>query len=128
MFGSLTLSASSEASKASKASSPAVAEDVAKHGEDVIHGESASTEASTKASRVGTVKSELVILLALLWVVKHVVCFSCLFELLLSLFVARVAVWVVFDGYLAIGFLYFVFGGVLVDAQNLIIVSFCHSC
>ena len=51
------------------------------------------------------VEAKLVVALALLRVVEHVVGFGSLLELLLSLFVARVTVGMVFDGYLTIRFL-----------------------
>ena len=69
----------------------------------------------------------MVILLSLLRVVEHLVSLGSLLKLLLSLLVARVAVWVILDSYLAIGFLYLVFRCLLVYAQHLVIVSLSHS-
>ena len=99
---------------------------IAKHGENIIHGESTAGE-SAKAIHVRAIKTELVILLAFLRIMQHIVGFSCLFEFLFSLFVTRISVRMVFDGYLSVCLFYFVFIGILAHAQNLVIISFCHA-
>ena len=114
-----------------EATSEAVsAEDIAKHREDIIHVHRCSAEAieaSAEATAHRTVESKLIVLLALLWVVQHVVGLCSLLKLLLGLLVARIAVGVIFDGYLSVCLLDFVFRGRLADAQHLVVVSFlCH--
>ena len=84
--------------------STVTAEDVAKHREDVVHVHACAT-AETAKSSLRTVESKLIVLLALLGVVKNLVCFGSFLEFFLSLLVARVAVWMIFDGYLAVSFL-----------------------
>jgi len=111
-----------------KTSEAMTSEDVAKHGEDIVHVHGCATEATEAACPHRSVESELIVLLTLLGVVKHVIGFGSLFELLLSLLVARVAVRVIFDGYLAISFLDLVFRCRLADAKDFIIVSFHKKC
>ena len=47
--------------------------------------------------------------MALLGIVENFVSFGSFLEFLFRLFVARVAVWMILDGYLSISLLYFVF-------------------
>ena len=101
------------------------AKHIAKHGEDVIHGESTAGE-SAEAAHVRTVEAELVVLLTFLRIVEHIVGFCSLLELLFRLLTAWIPVWMVFDGYLAIGFLDVFLTGVLVNAQHFVVVSLCH--
>ena len=130
-----TLSSGSTASaKASEASAEAsvATEDVAKGREDVIHRESASTaESAAESAGARTVKSKLVILLALLFVREHGISLGSLLELLLSLFLllfrlVALTVGVKFYCYLSVCFLYVGSAGLLVYAQHLIVVSLSH--
>ena len=88
--------------------STVTAEDVAKHREDVVHIHSCAT-AETAKSSLRTVESKLIVLLALLRVVKNLVCFGSFLKFILCLLVARIAVWMIFDGYLAVSLLNLVF-------------------
>ena len=115
-----------EAAETAAEPAAAPAEDITEHGEDVVHVHALAAEATEAACATRSCKSELVVLLTLLWVVEHVVGLSSLLELLLSLLVARVAVRVVFYGYLSIGLLYLVLRGALVNTKHLIVISFCH--
>ena len=100
-------------------------EDVAEHGEDVVHVHAGTTSESSE-STLWTIESKLVVLLTLLRVAKHIIGLCGLLEFFLCLLVARVAVWVIFDGYLAISLLDLVFRCRLVYAEHLVIVSLCH--
>lgn len=115
------------ATTASEASEAAMAaEDVAKHGEDVVHREAARAAKRTAASEAARgVEAKLVVLLALLRVVEHVVGLGGLLEFLLGRRVARVAVGVILDGELAVGLLDVGLRGVLGEAQYLVVVSLC---
>ena len=107
-----------------KASEAVASKDVAKHREDVVHIHRTAAEASETASGAErSVESELVVLLPFLRVVQHIVSLSCLLELLFSLFVARVAVRMIFDGYLPIGLFDLFLGCRLADAQHLVIIT-----
>ena len=99
------LSASSSATEGVESVS---AEDVAEHGEDVVHVHAGTAAETAEAAGSRSVESELVILLSLLRVVQHVVSLGRLLEFLFGLFVAGVAVGVIFDGNLAVCFLDFV--------------------
>ena len=115
---------------ASETSESVTAENVTKHRENIVHvhrSTSESAESSESATHVGTVESELVVLLTCLRVVEHVIGLGGLLEFLLSLLVTRIAVRVVFDGYLAIRFLDLVLCCAFADAQHLVVISFlCH--
>ena len=102
---------SATAAKAStEASETAVsAEDVAKHREDVIHIHAGSTTEAAAKAALRTVESKLVVLLTLLRVVQNLVSLGSLLKLIFRLLVARVAVRVILDGYLAVSLLDFVF-------------------
>ena len=91
-----------------EATETVTAEDVAEHREDVVHVHRCPAKASETAAH-RSVKTELVVLLTLLWVVQHVVGLGSLLELLLGFLVAGVTVGVIFDGYLAIRLLDLVF-------------------
>ena len=97
------------AESAESAESPVSAEDVAKHREDVIHVHAGSTTESAAESALRTVESKLVVLLTLLRVVQNLVSLGSFLELFFRLLVARVAVRVILDGYLAVSLLDFVF-------------------
>ena len=99
----LVLAASKAAAETSESTTSA--KHVAEHREDIVHRESATAESSESTSHVGTVESELVVLLTFLRVVEHIVSLCRLLELLLGLFVAGITVGMVFDGYFTIGFL-----------------------
>ena len=86
--------------------------DIAEHREDVVHvhlGTKAVEASESAACR--SCKSKLVVLLTLLWVVQHVIGLCGLLEFLLSLFVARVSVRVIFDGNLSVCLLDVIFRG-----------------
>ena len=125
MLRSLT-SAAETSETAETTESTTSAEDIAEHGEDVVHRESTAAESSKASCTSQSFETELVVALALLRVVKHVVGLGGLLEFLLSVFVARIAVGMVFDGDAPIGFLDVVFGSILVNAKYLVIISFCH--
>ncbi|CUP85804.1 Uncharacterised protein [Segatella copri] len=84
------------------------AKDISKHREDVVHVH-AGTTAESAESTLWPVETKLVILLALLGIVENFVSFGSFLEFLFRLFVARVAVWMILNGYLSIRLLYFVF-------------------
>ena len=105
----LWLSATASKATAESAESPVSAEDVAKHREDVIHVHAGSTTESAAESALRTVESKLVVLLTLLRVVQNLVSLGSFLELFFRLLVARVAVRVILDGYLAVSLLDFVF-------------------
>ena len=122
----LTLTSTAKASEAAESTAMS-AEHVTEHREDIVHRETTgATESATAESAARSIKAKLVILLAFLRVVKHIVSLCCFLELLLSLFIARVTVRVIFDSYLSIRLLYFVVCGGLADAKHFIIVSLCH--
>ena len=105
------------------------AEDVAEHGENVVHVHAGTAAEPAESAALRAVEAELVVLLTLLGVVQHLVSLGGLLECLLGCLVAGVAVGVVFDGQLAVGLLDVVFRGVLGDAQYLVVISFlCHGC
>ena len=101
----VTPSSAREASEPAevKASAP---EEVAEAAKYILHGHTATTEASASCSTAPyTCVTELVIPLAFLWVTQYVVGLGKLLELLLCLFVSWIFIWVVLDGELAVGFL-----------------------
>ena len=104
-------------------------EDVAEHGEDVVH-RHATAESAERTSVAGCTahacKAELVIAGTFLGIAQHVVGFGCLLELFFRFLVARVLVGVVLDGFLAVCLLYLVGRCVLVDPQYLVVISFFH--
>ena len=104
----LWLGTSSAKSAETATESTVTAEDVAKHREDVVHVHACAT-AETAKSSLRTVESKLIVLLALLRIVKNLVSFGSFLEFILCLLVTRVAVWMIFDGYLAVSLLNFVF-------------------
>ena len=71
--------------------------------------------------------AELVVALALLLFAENLVGFGRFLELFLGFPVSRVAIRMVFEGELAVGFLYLVNGRIPTDAENLVVVPFCHS-
>ncbi len=71
-------------------------------------------------------KPVLVVRAALAVVRKDLVRLRGFLELFLGILVTLVAVRVILDGQLPVGFLYLVTGCALRDAQNLVVVSFCH--
>ena len=105
-------------------------EDIAEHREDVVHIHRRTVETTESACSAShrTCEAKLIVLLTLLRVVQDVVGLGSLLKLLLSLFVARVSVGVIFDGNLSICLLDVVFRGRLVQSQHLVVVSFlCHA-
>ena len=115
----------SKASKAAETSETASTKDVAKHGKDVIHAHACTSEA---ALTIHPGKAELVVTLTFLRVTKHIISLRSLFELLLSLFVARIAVRVVFDGHLLVSGLYLGIGGSFADTKHFVVISLlCHN-
>ena len=94
--------------RTAETSESVAAEDVAEHREDVIHvhaGTTEAAEASEATTHIGTVESKLVILLSGLRIVQYIIGLGSLLELLFSLFVTRITIGVVLDGYLTIRFL-----------------------
>ena len=112
---------------AKTAASAAPSEEVAEHGEDVVHAHAAGAIAAARAALERLVP-ELVIALALLGVVQDVVCLGRFLELLLGRLVAGVAVGVVLHRELAVGGLYLVRRRSLRDSKHLVIITLlCHS-
>ena len=119
------LLASSRSTTTKTSKSGTSTKDIAKHGEDIIHIHGSAEIAETTHAR--TRKAKLIILLAFLRIVQNVVCLCGFLKLLLSFLIARITVWVIFDGDGSIRLLYLVLCSVLVNAQHFIIVSFlCH--
>ena len=101
----MTPSSTREASEPAEVKTSAP-EEVAEAAKYILHGHTATTEASASCSTAPyTCVTELVIPLAFLWVTQYVVGLGKLLELLLSLFVSWIFIWVVLDGELAVGFL-----------------------
>ena len=122
------LAAATEATSAKAAEASTSAEHVAKHGEYIVHGETAGTaESSESAFAARTVEAELIVLLSLLRVMQHVVSLGRFLELFLGFLVARISVRVILYGDFPICFLYFVLRGILAHSKNFIIISFCHN-
>jgi hypothetical protein len=71
-------------------------------------------------------KAELVVGGALFVVAEHLVGFGRFLEILFCALVPRILVGMVFDGELPVGFFYFVLGRAAGDAQDFVIISFCH--
>ena len=134
MYGSAAPAAA--ATEAAEASCTATAEDVAEHGEDIVHREASGSaseaiEAAKASTHVWTVEPELVILLALLVVGENGIGLGGLLELLFCLLLLRIAlvaltVRVILYRDLAVCFLYVCGAGFLVYAKHLIVISFCH--
>ena len=108
------------------------AKDIAKLREDVIHREAASKAATEAATATGSTRhtgvTKAVVTSTLLLVRQHVISLSRLLELLLGLLITRILVGVILDSRLAVGLLYLIGIGVLLDAQHLVVISlFCHS-
>ena len=101
--------------------SPA-AKDVTEHGEDVVHVHGCGVE-TAKSAHARPIETELVVLLTLLRVMQHIIGFSSLLEFFLGFLVAGITVRVVFNGDGAVRLLYLVFGGVLVNAKHLVIIT-----
>ena len=113
-----------------------LAENVSQVAEAVKPAESGTAKAGAAVARaactevgVNPGKTVLVIPRPLVGIGQHLVGFSGLLELFLGGLVAGVAVGVVFHGGLAVGLLYVVGAGVLINAQHLIVISFgiCHT-
>ena len=123
----MTPSSAREASEPAevKASAP---EEVAEAAKYILHGHTATTEASASCSTAPyTCVTELVIPLAFLWVTQYVVGLSKLLELLLGLFVSWIFIWVVLDGELAVGFLELFIARPLVPRSNLFLLPLLYS-
>ena len=112
---------STETAEAAK-SAPA-AKDVAKHAEDVVKVHASGAVASAAAHAVETLVAEAVIHLTLLGVAQYVVSLSSLLELFLSLFVAGIAVGVIFQRNFLVRLLEVVIRDILVNAQYLVVIS-----
>ena len=104
------------ATAATKSAEAHVAEDIAELSEDVAKVHALESAAAKSACAIHACCAELIVACALLGVAEHLIGFSGLLELLLGFLVARVAVGVVLDGHLLIGFLDFVCRGRLVHA------------
>ena len=117
----LWLCAASEA----EASTSMSAKDIAEHREDVVHVHACAASESSE-STLWTIESKLVVLLSLLRVAQYVVSLGGFLELFLCLLIVRIAVRVIFDGYLSVSLLDFIVGCRLVDAKHLVIVSLSH--
>ena len=106
------------------------AKDVAKHGEDIIHGH-ASAETAERASVTGGATqsgmAELVVTGTLDRIAQHVIRFCRFLEFLFRCFVARVFVRMVLDGLFTISFLYFFYRCCLFNFQYFVVISFFHT-
>ena len=91
-IASLTSAAAEEALKASCAAAPS--EEIAEHGEDIIHAHTAAAKAA-EALAAYALMAELIITLTLLGIMENVISLGRLFKLLLGLFIAGIAVGVV---------------------------------
>ena len=121
---------------AAAAAAKELAENVSQVAEAVKSAESGAAKAGAAVARaacaevgVNPGKAVLVIPRPLVGIGQHLIGFSGLLELFLGGLVAGVAVGVVFHGGLAVGLLYVVGAGVLINAQHLIVISFgiCHT-
>ena len=88
--------------------------------------EESRAASESSESTLWTIESKLVILLSLLRVAQYVVSLGGFLELFLCLLIVRIAVRVIFDGYLSVSLLDFIVGCRLVDAKHLVIVSLSH--
>ncbi len=106
----------------------AATEDIGKDiAEDIA--EPAGARAAESAAPGGTTQAgmaELVVGGLLLIVGQHLVGFRGLLEACLGLFVARIAVRVILHGQAAVGLLDLILRGAFRNAQNLVVVAFCH--
>lgn len=116
---------SAEAAEAAEATGSAeeVAEDIAELREDVVHVHTLTAEA---ALAVDAGMAELVVASLLVGVAEDIVGLGSLLEFFLGILVAGVTVGVIFEGQLTVGLFQIVGGGVLVDAENLIIIALSH--
>ena len=120
----LALTASCTSAKSAKATKTHSFEYIAEMGENIVDvAESSSAESACTAHAF---MSELVVTLTFLGVMQHFVSFCGLFEFVLCIFVARIAVGMVLDGEFLVSFLDFVFACGLLYAQHFVVVSFCH--
>ena len=120
----LALSATTtEATKSAEATM--TTEDVAKHREDVVHRHILSAIAATSSATHASV-AKLVVASALVLIAQHLVGLSSLLKLILGLLVTRVAVGVILDGHLLICFLDLVGRRLLVDTEDLVVISLFH--
>ena len=116
-----------EATKRCTAAAKEVAEDIAKHAEDVVGGHVLIVAACTTYSG----KAELVIALTFLGVVEDIVCLGSLLELLFSFLLLGItltslAVGVILDGALLVCALYLCIAGCLADTQHFVVISLLH--
>ena len=98
-----------------------IAEQVAEMREYVVH-----IHVAGATSLEGSV-AELVVFCLFVRVAQHIVGLSSLLELLLSLFVAGIAVGMVLQGQFAVGFLQLIGSGVLAHSKHFVVISLCHS-
>jgi len=98
-----------------------ILEDIAEGGENVV-----KAPKTLKSCSLKTLMTELVVYLPLLRVAEDLVRLCRLLEPLLSLFIARIAVRMVFKGQMPITFFYFSIRGVSTYTEDLIIVSLLH--
>jgi len=97
-------------------------------GEDVVDVHTSGTKATKASGTVYASGAKLVVALALFGVAQHFVGLGGLLEFLFGLFIAGVAVGVVFDGHLLVGAFDFVGRGRLFHAEYLVIVFlFSHN-
>lgn len=126
----LLCTASSAESSETAETSTVSAEDVAKHGEDVVHGH-ASAESAERTSVAGCAahacKAELVVTGTFVRIAQYVIGFGSLLELFFRFLVAGIFVGVILDGFFAVGFLYLIGRCILVDSQYLVVISFSIS-
>ena len=112
-LSALTAAAAEEALKAPSAA--ATPEEIAEHGEDIVHAHTAAAEAS-EALTAYALMTKLIITLTLLGIMENIIRLGRLFKLLLSFFIARIAVGMVFHRQFTVSRLNFVGCRALGDA------------
>ena len=128
--GAAELALTGLATAASKASESAVAsEDVAEHGEDIVHRHALSSESSKSAGSgcsVHSGMSELIVTGTLVRIAQHFISFGCFLEFFFRFFIPRILVRMILYCFFCVCFFYNIKGGCFVHLQNFVIVSFCH--
>lgn len=122
----LTAKATTSASTATHSTSKAAVHHLEQHfwvntTHAAPHSTAETSSASKHISRIQEVLSRIVLGL-LLRIRKRLVCLTNLLETVLGVLIVWVLVWVVHNGELAVCFLDFGLGGVLLDAEDLVVV------
>src|SRR5690606_33455505 len=83
-------------------------ENISKLREDIFHIHAPAAEAS--GTTTYTLMAKAVVPLAFLVIAQHLISLCGFFEFVLSAFVSRIFIWVVFGSNLSVGFFYLLFG------------------